>query len=57
MDAVNHVTPSADRTARETAIWIQEDGQSEPYKHLVDAVCECPSCASKIRHIILPYAA
>jgi hypothetical protein len=53
----NNVLPNAERTASEMAIWIHEDGQSLPYKHIVDGVCECPTCDRKIRHIILPCAA
>jgi hypothetical protein len=51
------VGPSAELTAPGKAIWIHVDGQSKPYMHVVDGVCECPTCESKIRHIILPYAA
>jgi hypothetical protein len=43
--------------AQEVALWISEDGLAMPYKHVVDGVCDCRSCESKIRRIILPYAA
>jgi hypothetical protein len=57
MDSLKNVVPGADSTAQETALWIHEDGHSKAYKHIVDGACECKTCASKIRHIILPFAA
>jgi hypothetical protein len=39
------------------SIWLHPEGTSQPYMHIVDGACECQTCISKIRRIILPYAA
>jgi len=50
------VVPVGERTPTE-AIWLVQDGTPKPYLHNVDGDCMCRSCESKIRHIILPFAA
>jgi hypothetical protein len=57
MQKPNTAIPSAECTAQETVLWIHEDGHALPYKHVVDGACECPTCESRITHIILPHAA
>lgn len=48
--------PTGECTPAE-AIWLVSDGTPKPYIHNVEGDCMCVSCESKIRHIILPYAA
>jgi hypothetical protein len=38
-------------------LWLQPDGTMKPYWHVIDDKCDCKTCESKIRRIILPYAA
>jgi hypothetical protein len=38
-------------------IWIELDHVSEPFKHYLDEECSCKMCESKIRKIIIPFAA
>jgi hypothetical protein len=33
-------------------IWLQPDGSSTPYMHVVDGECACKTCESKLRRII-----
>jgi hypothetical protein len=48
-----NVTPGAERPLPVKAIWIDSDGTPEPYLHYLDGDCDCPSCESKIRRIIV----
>ena len=47
------VVPGAERPLPIKAIWINADKTPEPYLHYLEGDCDCPSCESKIRHIIL----
>ncbi len=53
----NSLVVNAGASAPVKVIWLHPDGEPKPYLHTVDGDCDCKSCESKIRRIILPYAA
>ena len=44
-------------TAPVKAIWLYPDGVPQPYMHNIEGDCACKTCESKIRRIIVPFAA
>lgn len=48
--AMNEVVPGPPVPV--VAIWLQPDGSSAPYMHVVDGECACKTCESKIRRSI-----